>query len=460
MSEVLALVLAAGKGTRMKSALPKVLHRVGGHPMVSHVLNAAQKAGAMRQIVIVGFGAEVVQDTLGGQAEFVIQAEQLGTGHAVMQARELLAGFSGTVLVLCGDTPLLEGDALAELVAYHHGAGAAATVLTARMPDPAGYGRVIRTDAGQVVKIVEQKDATEAERQVNEINTGIYCFDCAALFAALEDITCNNAQGEYYLTDVIGILVSRSQTVGALPVNDFRQTLGINSRVQLAEAEKIIRRRKLRELMEEGVTVMDPDSTFVDGEVTVGVDTVLYPFTWLEGRTVIGSNCLIGPNTRLADTVIGDDVQLHFTYAHDCAIGDRVTVGPYVHLRPKTVLAAGVKVGNFVEVKNTTVGENSKIPHLSYIGDTDMGAGVNIGSGTITVNYDGTHKHRTIIEDNAFIGCNTNLVAPVTVGCEAYVAAGSTITKNVPPAALGVARARQSNLEGWVKRTKNSQGDK
>ena len=452
MSDIVSLVLAAGKGTRMKSALPKVLHSVGGKSMVQHVLTAAATAGAERNIVVIGFGAEAVREALGDQAEFVVQTEQLGTGHAVLQAKELFADFTGTILVLCGDTPLLTGAELARLTEAHRGKGAVATVLTAHMPDPAGYGRVIRNDQGQVIKIVEQKDATETERQVNEVNTGIYCFECQPLFAALSNITCVNAQGEYYLTDVIGLLANQGQVVWAVPVADYQQTLGINSRVQLAEAETILRRRKLIELMEAGVTVMDPASTFVDSEVTVGSDTVLYPFTWLEGATTIGSNCQVGPNSRIANTQIGDDVTLHFVYAHECRIGDKVTVGPYVHLRPQTVLAPGVKIGNFVEVKNSSVGENSKIPHLSYIGDTDMGSGVNIGSGTITVNYDGQSKHRTIIEDNAFIGCNTNLVAPVTVGREAYVAAGSTITKPVPPGALGVARARQSNMEGWTRK--------
>lgn len=454
MSEVVSLVLAAGKGTRMKSALPKVLHHVGGQPMVQQVLKAAQAAGATRNIVVIGFGAEVVQDTLGDQAEFVMQAQQLGTGHAVREAQELLTDFHGTLLVLCGDTPLLEGATLAELVQQHRNMQATATVLTAHMPDPSGYGRVIRDTRGQVVKIVEQKDATAEERQVSEVNTGIYCFECQPLFQALRSITCTNAQGEYYLTDVIGILVNHGAVVGAMPAADHQQTLGINSRVQLAEAEKIFRRRKLNALMESGVTIMDVDSTFIDNEVTIGPDTVIYPFTWLEGSTVIGNDCRIGPNTRITDTVIGHNVNLHFTYAHECIIGDNITVGPYVHLRPKTVLKAGVKIGNFVEVKNTTVGENSKIPHLSYIGDTDMGAGVNIGSGTITVNYDGKNKYRTTIEDKAFIGCNTNLIAPVTIGHDAYVAAGSTITKHVPPGALGVARARQSNLEGWTGRHK------
>ncbi|WP_371376353.1 bifunctional UDP-N-acetylglucosamine diphosphorylase/glucosamine-1-phosphate N-acetyltransferase GlmU [Sporomusa aerivorans] len=452
MSQLMAVILAAGKGTRMKSTLPKVLHRVGGKPMVQHVLGAANFAGAAKSVVIVGFGAESVTEALTGQAEFAVQAEQLGTGHAVMQAKPQLANFNGTVMVLCGDTPLLTGELLQKLYREHTKAQAAATVLTAVMPDPAGYGRVIRNTDGQVVKIVEHKDASPAELAVREINTGIYCFAAGLLLKALDSLTCNNSQGEYYLTDVIAILNNQGEKVWAVNADDYRETLGINSRVQLAEAEGIIRRRKLEILMENGVTIMDPNSTFIDAQVEIGPDTVIYPFTWIQGQSKIGANSVIGPSSRLSDTVVGAQATIHFTYAHDCVIGNQVTVGPYVHLRPQTVLADGVKIGNFVEVKNTVVGEKSKIPHLSYIGDTDMGAGVNIGSGTITVNYDGVHKHRTTIEDNAFIGCNTNLVAPVTVGRGSYVAAGSTITKNVPPGSLGVARARQNNIEGWAEK--------
>ncbi|MEN6412159.1 MAG: bifunctional UDP-N-acetylglucosamine diphosphorylase/glucosamine-1-phosphate N-acetyltransferase GlmU [Veillonellales bacterium] len=455
MSDLLTVILAAGKGTRMKSALPKVLHTVGGKPMVQQVLDAANQAGSSRNIVVVGFGADQVEEVIGTQAEFVVQEQQLGTGHAVRQAERLLTDFNGTVMVLCGDTPLLEGKTLAELYAAHQAAGAAATVLTARMPDPAGYGRVIRDDSGRVLKIVEQKDANPAELAVNEVNTGIYCFDREALFEALAAINCANQQGEYYLTDVIGILTGQKAKVGAVVAEDYQQTLGINSRLQLAAAEKILRRRKLNEVMENGVTIMDPDSTFIDAEVTIEPDTVIYPFTWLEGATTIGRGCSIGPGTRIQNTKIGDEVTLQFTYAHDCRVENHVTVGPYVHLRPDTVLSEGVKVGNFVEVKNSQVGKNSKIPHLSYIGDTDMGARVNIGSGTITVNYDGKTKHRTTIEDEAFIGCNSNLVAPVTVGKGAYIGAGSTITKNVPSVGLGVARARQVNIEGWVGKRKS-----
>lgn len=452
MSDLMTIILAAGKGTRMKSALPKVLHQVGGKSMVQQVLDAAKYAGAVKNVVVIGFGAQSVADALAGQAEFAVQTEQLGTGHAVMQARRHLEGFGGTVMVLCGDTPLLTGELLQKLYNEHCRAQAVATVLTAVMPDPAGYGRVIRNPAGQVVKIVEHKDATPVELAVNEVNTGIYCFEAKDLLSALDGLTCNNAQGEYYLTDVIAILNSQQHQLWAVAAPDYHETLGINSRVQLAEAEGLIRRRQLELLMNNGVTIMDPGSTFIDAQVEIGPDSIIYPFTWIEGNSRIGANAAVGPNSRIVNTIIGDRSTLHFTYAHDCVIGEDVTVGPYVHLRPNTQIKNGVKIGNFVEVKNTVVGEKSKIPHLSYIGDTDMGAGVNIGSGTITVNYDGKHKHRTTIEDEAFIGCNTNLVAPVTVGRGSYIAAGSTITKNVPPGSLGVARSRQSNLEGWAEK--------
>ena len=454
MQETVAVILAAGKGTRMKSALPKVLHAVGGKSMLRHVMTAAEQAGAKRMLVVVGFGGDKVQAEIGAAAEFVLQAEQLGTGHAMMQVQPVLAGFSGTILLLCGDTPLLTGQALLDLVAAHQQSGAAATVLTAMPADATGYGRILRDESGQVLGIVEQKDATAEQKQIGEINTGIYCFEAAPLFAALAGLTCNNAQKEYYLTDVLAILAQAGQQVGAVEVADFQETLGINSRLQLAEAEKILRQRKLVELMDSGVTVMDPASTFVDASVSVGEDTVLYPFTWLEGETTIGRECRIGPNSRISDSQLGDAVTLHFSYAHECKIAGGVSVGPYVHLRPDTELAAGVKVGNFVEIKNSRVGVGSKLPHLSYIGDADIGSGVNIGCGTITVNYDGKKKHRTVVGDTAFVGCNSNLVAPVSVGSGAYIAAGSTITKDVPDGALGVGRARQSNIAGWVEKKK------
>lgn len=449
MAGLLTVVLAAGKGTRMKSVLPKVLHRVGGKSMLQHVLDAANEAGSEKNVVVVGFGGQTVKESIGAQAEFVLQEEQLGTGHAVMQAEQILKNFDGTVMVLCGDTPLLQGELLAKLYNEHKQAGAKATVLTAKMPDATGYGRIIRTASGTVRKIVEQKDASAEELLVDEVNSGIYCFERAALFESLAKLNCNNAQGEYYLTDVLEILNKENEKVWAVVADDYEQTLGINSRVQLAGAESILRRRKAKELMDNGVTIMDPASTFIDMQVTVGKDTIIYPFTWLEGNTSIGENCEIGPNSRFTDTTIGENVTAHFSYAHECEIADDVIMGPYVHLRPATKIAKGVKIGNFVEVKNSTVGEGSKLPHLSYIGDTDIGSGVNMGCGTITVNYDGKRKFRSTIEDDAFVGCNSNLVSPVTIGKGAYVGAGSTITKDVPPAALGIGRARQTNIEGW-----------
>ncbi|ERT59265.1 bifunctional UDP-N-acetylglucosamine diphosphorylase/glucosamine-1-phosphate N-acetyltransferase GlmU [Megasphaera vaginalis (ex Srinivasan et al. 2021)] len=451
MNDIIALILAAGKGTRMKSKLPKVLHKVGGVPMVERVLHTAQAAGTTRQIVVVGFGGDLVRDSLRNQAETAVQAEQLGTGHAVLQAEPLLQGISGTLLVTCGDTPLLRTETLDALLAQHLQTQAAATVLTARLPDPSGYGRVIRGAGGQVAKIVEQKDATPDELAVTEVNAGIYCFAIPLLWELLHDLKNDNAQGEYYLTDIIGMLTERKAVVGAVAAADYAETLGVNSRQQLAAAEAILRRRKLDELLTAGVSIIDPASTYVDTTVTVGRDTVLYPGTILEERTTIGEDCQIGPYVRMTNVVMGDNDCLQFTYAHDCEIKNGCEIGPFVHFRPDTIVGNGVKVGNYMEVKNSKIGDGTKLPHLSYIGDSDVGSGVNIGCGTITVNYDGKVKHRTTIADHAFVGCNSNLVAPVTVGEYAYVAAGSTVTKDVPERSLAVGRARQRNIEGWVK---------
>lgn len=449
MSNLVTVVLAAGKGTRMKSALPKVLHRVGGKHMLQHVLDAAKAAGAKRNIVVTGFGGEAVQEAIGGQAEFVTQEEQLGTGHAVLQAKSLLEGETGTVMVLCGDTPLLTGELLKRLYDAHLEAGAKATVLTAIMPDPTGYGRIVHMADGTVEKIVEHKDATEEERKIKEVNSGIYCFEAKELFSALGEVKNDNAQGEYYLPDVLEILRKQGKKIWAVATEDYESTFGINSRSQLAQAEKILRHRKNEELMAEGVTLMDPDSTFIDADVKIGRDTVIYPFTWIEGKSVIGENCELGPNVRLQNVTIGNGVTGQFTYAHDAVIDDGVVLGQFVHIRPDTHLMEKVKIGNFVEVKNSNVGKGTKLPHLSYIGDCDMGANVNMGCGTITVNYDGKKKFRTVVGDNAFIGCNSNLVAPVTIEDNAYVGAGSTITKRVPSDNLAIARARQTNIADW-----------
>lgn len=450
MADLTTIILAAGKGTRMKSALPKVLHKAGGKAMLAHVLDAAKEAGARRNVVVVGFGGEAVERALAGEAEFVTQAEQLGTGHAVLQAEPMLRETRGTVLVLCGDTPLLTGALLKKLIAEHAAAGAKATVLTAVMPDATGYGRVIRAEDGTVEKIVEHKDATAEERAVREVNSGIYCFASTDLFAALHEVGNDNAQGEYYLPDVLEILRKKGEKIFAVAADDYEETLGVNSRAQLAASEKILRRRKNEELMAAGVTLMDPDTTYVDADVVVGRDTVIYPGVWLEGATVIGEGCEIGPNSRFQNVKAGANVTAHFCYAHECEIADGATLGPYVHIRPDTKIAAHVKIGNFVEVKNSVVGEGTKLPHLSYIGDSDIGAGVNMGCGTITVNYDGKKKFRTKVDDGAFVGCNSNLVAPVSVGANAYIGAGSTITKDIPAGDLAIARAHQKNITGWA----------
>ena len=453
MSDFVTIILAAGKGTRMKSALPKVLHKAGGKAMVQQVLDAAKDAGAKRQIVVTGFGGERVREALEAlkvKAEFVTQEQQLGTGHAVKMTAPLLKDEQGTVMVLCGDTPLLTSELLKKLFDEHVAAKAKATVLTAVMPDATGYGRIIRKADGSVEKIVEHKDATEEERKVREVNSGIYCFDAQALFSALEHVTNDNAQGEYYLPDVLEILQKQGEKIWAVAADDYEETLGVNSRAQLANAERILRQRKNEELMAAGVSIIDPATTFVDSDVEVGRDTILYPMTYLESGTVIGENCEIGPSVRIQNTKIGNSVTGQFLYAHDAVVDDNVKLGQFVHLRPGTHICERVKIDNFIEVKNSTIGKGSKLPHLSYIGDCDMGENVNMGCGTITVNYDGKTKFRTKIGNNAFVGCNSNLVAPVTVEDGAYIAAGSTITTTVPANSLAVARARQKNITGWV----------
>lgn len=455
MSELRAVILAAGKGTRMRSKLPKVLHKVGGKPMLQHVLDAADAAGAAEKIVIVGHEAELVEAMVGEQGKIVLQAEQLGTGHAVMQTQDALADFKGTVMILCGDTPLLDGAELKKFYEAHVQSGAAATVLTAHMDNPFGYGRIVRDAEGNVQGIVEEKDADAQQKLIKEVNTGIYCLECPLMFEVLSTLTCDNAQGEYYLTDVLTKLNAAGRKVGGVVTEDSDMVMGINSRRQLAEAESVMRERILGKLMDAGVTIMDPGSTFIESSVKIGRDTIIYPFTWLEGTTEIGEDCEIGPNVRFTNVKIGSGNHLQFMYGHDCQVCDGVTAGPYVHLRPDTVIGNKVKIGNFVEVKNSHIGVGTKLPHLTYIGDSDIGSGVNMGCGCITVNYDGKKKYRTVIEDNAFVGCNTNLVAPVTVRAGSYIGAGSTITKEVPENSLAIARAKQKNIEGWAEKYRN-----
>jgi bifunctional UDP-N-acetylglucosamine pyrophosphorylase/glucosamine-1-phosphate N-acetyltransferase len=435
----------------MKSRRPKVLHRVAGKPMLSYVLAAAAALGVERPLVVVGHGAEQVEEEIGSGVEYVLQAEQRGTGHAVLQARERLARLAGDLLVLYGDTPLLRAETLAEFTRFHRAERADAAVLTASLPDPTGYGRIVREpETGAVLKIVEEQDASPVERTCREINTGICCFALPMLLAVLEKLKPTNAQGEYYLTDAIALIREAGGKVVALATGDPEEVQGVNSREQLAAVEAAVRREKNRALMAAGVTIRDPASTFVDAGVVVGRDTVLFPFTWLEGQTRIGEESTVGPQVRLSDTELGDRVEVQFSVLERARVGNDVRIGPFAYLRPGTQVEDGAKIGDFVEIKNSRVGRGSKVPHHSYIGDAELGVEVNIGAGTITCNYDGERKHRTVIEDRCFIGANTNLVAPVRVGEGAYVASGSTITEDVPPGALGVARGRQRNVADWT----------
>ncbi|MBS4210801.1 bifunctional UDP-N-acetylglucosamine diphosphorylase/glucosamine-1-phosphate N-acetyltransferase GlmU [Bacillus sp. FJAT-50079] len=452
MSKRFAVILAAGQGTRMKSKLYKVLHPVCGKPMVEHVIDNISKLRFDQTVTVVGHGAELVKSHMEGRSDFVLQEEQLGTAHAVKQAKELLNGQKGTTLVICGDTPLIKAETMEALLALHNEQGAKATILTAYTNDPDGYGRIIRNQEGMVEKIVEHKDANEAERSVKEINTGTYCFDNVALFDALEQVSNDNAQGEFYLPDVIEILKQRNDIVSAYQAPRFEETLGINDRIALAEAERIMTKRINEEHMRNGVTIKDPNNTYIGADVVIGSDTTILPGTMLQGKTIIGENCLIGPNSEISDSTVGDYTNVRQSVVHDSSIGLKVEIGPFAHIRPEAVIHDEVKIGNFVEVKKSVVGKGSKASHLSYIGDAEIGANVNLGCGSITVNYDGKNKYKTVIEDHAFVGCNANLVAPVTIGKNAFIAAGSTITKDVPGESLSIARAKQVNKENYVKK--------
>lgn len=454
MTNLFAVVLAAGKGTRMKSSLYKVLHPVCGKPMVDHVVSNMEKLGATEIVSVVGHGAEMVKDTLGERSTYVVQEEQLGTAHAVQQAEAVLDGREGTTIVICGDTPLITPETIQQLMTTHHEAGAKATILTAIVEDPTGYGRILRGEDELVTGIVEQKDATPEQQKVQEINSGTYCFDNKALFEALKKVDNNNSQGEYYLTDVISILKEQGEAIAAFAAADADELLGVNDRVALSQAESYMRRRLAMHHMREGVTIIDPASTYIGADVVIGSDTVLLPGTMLEGSTVIGENSTIGPNTHLKNSHIGSHTTVHSSVVTDSKIADHVAVGPFAHIRPGSDLGNHVKIGNFVEVKKATIDEGSKLSHLTYMGDAEIGKNVNIGCGTISVNYDGKNKFKTTIEDNAFIGCNSNLVAPVTVGKGAYVAAGTTVTKNVTEDSLAIGRVKQENKEGYAKRIK------
>ncbi|PTM54823.1 bifunctional UDP-N-acetylglucosamine pyrophosphorylase/glucosamine-1-phosphate N-acetyltransferase [Desmospora activa DSM 45169] len=451
MEKLYAVVLAAGKGTRMKSRKHKVLHPVCGKPIIDHIIDTLEAIGTADIVVIVGHDAEAVQSHLGNRVKFAPQDEQLGTAHAVMQAESFLSNKEGITLVLNGDHPLFTAETLSNLVQAHREGRSAATILTAELPDPSGYGRIIRWKDENVVGVVEHKDATPAEREITEVNTGTFCFDNRKLWKALSQVDNDNAQGEYYLPDVIRVLHADGEVIGARQMDDFEEAQGINNRVQLAQAEQTMRRRILEQLMMDGVTVVDPVSTFIEADVVVGADTVIEPGTYLRGNTRIGEGCVIGPQADLKDVEVGDEVTIRQSVIQESRVEDRVTVGPFAYIRPGSHLEEQSKVGCFVDLKKARLGKGSKIAHLAYVGDADVGEGVNVGCGALTVNYDGFNKHRTVIEDGAFIGCNVNLVAPVTIGKGAYVAAGSTVTDDVPAEALAIARERQTNKEDYMR---------
>jgi bifunctional UDP-N-acetylglucosamine pyrophosphorylase/glucosamine-1-phosphate N-acetyltransferase len=456
MSDTHVVVLAAGKGTRMKSAVPKVLHRAGDLPLIEYVLRNARVLDPASVVVVVGHEAQQVQQTLGKRLglTFALQDPQLGTGHALLQAEPMLAGRSGTVVLLSGDVPLLRAETLQALVRSHVDAKAAATVVTAAVDRPDGYGRIVRHE-GQVAAIVEHKDASPAEREIREINSGIYAFDLGPLFASLREIGAANAQGEYYLPDLVKIYRRRGLRVEALIVDDPREILGVNSRKELADVAAILRTTKNEELMAAGVTIVDPATAFIGPDVTIGADTIIYPSVYLEGQTRIGSRCRINSGVRMVDSTVEDDVVVNnFCVISESRISKGARVGPFAHIRPDSTVGEDAHVGNFVELKKTTLGRGSKASHLAYLGDATIGERVNIGAGTITCNYDGAKKYPTIIEDGAFIGSDTQLIAPVRVGKDAYVGAGSSITDDVPAEALAIARGKQVNKEGWVARNK------
>jgi bifunctional UDP-N-acetylglucosamine pyrophosphorylase / glucosamine-1-phosphate N-acetyltransferase len=456
MSDTHVVILAAGKGTRMKSAQAKVLHQAGGLPLIEHVLRAAELLQPSTTVVVVGHMAEQVQDALRKRLglRFALQQPQLGTGHALLQTKPHLAGGSGTVVLLSGDVPLLRPATLQSLVNTHEARGAAATVLTARVDRPDGYGRIVR-EHGRIAAIVEHKDATAAERAIDEINSGIYAFALEPLFDALASIGAANAQGEYYLPDLVRIYRERGLAVETVSLDDPREILGVNSRRELADVTAILKTTRNEELMAAGVSIVDPASAWIGPDVIVGPDTVIHPNVYLEGRTRIGAGCEIHACVRIVDSTIDDGVIIqNFCVITESHVASGARIGPFAHIRPQSDVGEGAHVGNFTELKKTTLGKGSKANHLSYLGDATIGEKVNIGAGTITCNYDGTHKHQTVIEDGAFIGSDTQLVAPVRVGKGAYVAAGSSIVEDVPAGALGIARGKQVNKDGWVEKKK------
>lgn len=449
-----SVILAAGMGTRMKSKMPKVLHKVCGKPLSKWVIDASKAAGADKVCAVVGHKAETVKEVLGDVCEFALQAEQKGTGHAVMQAMDVIKNSKGEVVILNGDTPLITAETINKAIEYHKNNGNQATVITAILDDATGYGRIVRDNDGSVLKIVEQKDASEEEKKINEVNSGMYVFDAQALVYALDKITPNNAQGEYYLTDTLEILLSAGKKIGGYAISDNDEIRGINDRVQLNEAEKIMQKRINEYHMRNGVTMRNPESVYIEDGVEIGNDTEICQNVTIKSGTKIGSDCVIGSGSMLDRAVIHDGVDVLSSVILESEVDEGTHVGPFAYIRPNCHVGKEVKVGDFVELKNSNIDDGTKISHLTYIGDSDVGKRVNFGCGTVTCNYDGKKKYRTTIGDDCFVGCNTNFVSPINVGDGVYIAAGSTITEDIPENSLSIARARQVNKEGWKDKRK------
>ena len=449
-----SVILAAGMGTRMKSKMPKVLHKVCGKPLSKWVIDASEAAGADKVCAVVGHKAETVKEVLGDVCKFALQAEQKGTGHAVMQAIDVIKNSKGEVVILNGDTPLITAETINKAIEYHKNNGNQATVITAILDDATGYGRIVRDNDGSVLKIVEQKDASEEEKKINEVNSGMYVFDAQSLVYALDNITTNNAQGEYYLTDTLEILLSAGKKIGGYAISDNDEIRGINDRVQLNEAEKIMQKRINEYHMRNGVTMRNPESVYIEDGVEIGNDTEICQNVTIKSGTKIGSDCVIGSGSMLDRAVIHDGVDVLSSVILESEVDEGTHVGPFAYIRPNCHVGKEVKVGDFVELKNSNIDDGTKISHLTYIGDSDVGKRVNFGCGTVTCNYDGKKKYRTTIGDDCFVGCNTNFVSPINVGDGVYIAAGSTITEDIPENSLSIARARQVNKEGWKDKRK------
>ncbi len=449
---ITCIILAAGEGKRMYSKIPKVMHKICGIPMLEYVIGCARELSDEEPVVVIGNGSELVLKEITG-VKFVMQEEQLGTGHALIQAEKYIN--EQDILILYGDTPLLKSESLLKMYELHKSEGYSATIMTADEEDPTGYGRIARGPDNLVKAIIEEKDADRDTKRIKEINSGIYFFRGGELRKALKQLNNNNAQGEYYLTDIIGIMVEKGLKAGAYKIPDAGDVMGVNNRYQLSEADRTMRSRIAKNLMLNGVTIMDPDSTYIEASVKIERDVTIYPGCILEGDTVIGEDSVIGPDSRVKDSRIDRGVSIQYSIVLESSVGEGTSIGPFAYVRPGNKIGKHARIGDFVEIKNSNIGDYTKASHLTYIGDGDVGSGVNLGCGVVFVNYDGKQKHRAYVGDNSFIGCNVNLIAPVKVYDNTYIAAGTTVTKDVPRDSLAIGRVRQENKEGWVNQKKN-----